>query len=169
MEDFECCGRCRKCKNHCEDYEPETLWYDIRNLLCKIDANIWNNIIEPLSVWKARRSKRIYECRICGYLFAPRYEDGVEPSLITHGWNKIHAPFTRHKYDRYICHHCESHGFKRSDDPSPYQYTWDGWQDEVEEENKKLLIAIRKRDPKYYNSYVKDEYDWLIEKYGLEG
>ena len=23
MELFECCGRCRKCKNHCEDYEPE--------------------------------------------------------------------------------------------------------------------------------------------------
>ena len=168
MEDFECCGRCRKCKNHCEDYSPETLWDDIKSLWWKITPDIWNKVIEPLSEWKAKRSKRIYVCRICGRLLAPKYDDRPL-SLITCGWMKIHAPFSRHKYDRYICHHCESHGFKRSDDPSPYQYTWDEWQDEVEEENKKLLTAIKEKDPEYYNSYVKDEYGWLIEKYGLEG
>lgn len=168
MELFECCGRCRKCKNHCEDYEPETLWYDIKNLWCKITSDIWNKVVEPLSVWTAKRIKRIYKCEVCGRLFAPKYDDRPF-SLIVCGWNKIHAPFSRHKYDRYICHHCCSHGFRCNDDPPGYQYTWDEWQDEVEKNNKKLLNTIKERDPEYYNSYVRDKYDWLIEKYGLEG
>ena len=168
MEDIECCGRCRKCKNHCEDYGSETLWHDIRNLLWTIPISIRNNIIDPLSVWKARRSKRIYECRICGELFAPKYEDCPELSLITYRWAKIHLPLSCHKHDKYICHHCFDHGFRRTDEPLYYGSTWDEWQDVVDKRNKKLLTAIKEKDPEYYDSYVKNEYDWLIEKYGLE-
>ena len=68
-----------------------------------------------------------------------------------------------HRIDknRWICHHCDAHGFSDSDTTIPREQrepTWDEWQKYVKESNQKVLARIKEKDYNYYyENFVKEE------------
>lgn len=116
----------------------------IDKLLCCFE----NEVIYPISRYYYSKKKSHYQCAICGHIEAP-YFTGEKYASITKdmGWHKI----DNGKWHRWVCHHCADHGFERSDEKDfPWTFTWDEWQDFVEEDNNKLLTTIKEKDPEYY-------------------
>lgn len=116
----------------------------IDKLLCCFE----NEVIDPISRYYYSKKKSHYQCAICGRIQAP-YFTGEKYASITKdmGWHKI----DNGKWHRWVCHHCADHGFERSDEKDfPWTFTWDEWQDFVEEDNNKLLTTIKEKDPEYY-------------------
>jgi hypothetical protein len=62
------------------------------------------------------------------------------------GWHKLKG----WKHARWVCHMCADHGF------DPYS-EWYKWQDNVKNNNEKLLDIIKNKDIKYYNYWWGDE------------
>ena len=114
----------------------------IDKLLCWFE----NEVIEPISRYYYSKKKSHYQCAICGRIEAP-YFTGEKYASITKdmGWHKL----DNGKWHRWVCHHCADHGFERPNEKDlPWTFTWDEWQDFVEEDNNKLLI--KEKDPEYY-------------------
>lgn len=107
-----------------------------------------NEVIDPISRYYYSKKKSHYQCAICGRIEAP-YFTGEKYASITKdmGWHKL----DNGKWHRWVCHHCADHGFERPNEKDlPWTFTWDEWQDFVEEDNNKLLTTIKEKDPEYY-------------------
>ena len=114
-----------------------------------------NSVVEPLSRYYYSKKKAHYQCTVCGYIEAP-YFTGEKYASMTKdfGWHK----FNEGKWSRWVCHHCADHGFSPSSENGkpidwehPREYTWDEWQTFVDENNHKILAAIKEKDPEYYD------------------
>lgn len=103
-----------------------------------------------------KRKKTHYQCWICGKIEAPYFKEGELCAPITDGyrWHRIDK-------NRWICHHCNAHGFSDSDTTIPREQrepTWDEWQKYVKESNQKVLARIKEKDYNYYyENFVKEE------------
>ena len=106
-----------------------------------------NEILSPISRYYYTHKKKHYKCCICGRITSPYFEDDCKWSL-THdmGWHK----FDDGRWSRWVCHHCADHGFI-SVFENNNDYTWDGWQRVVKEDNTKVLATIKNKDPEYYD------------------
>lgn len=127
-----------------------------KNPFTKFRVWLQNNIIYSFKNYYYKHKKAHYQCCVCGKIVAPYFEDSEEEqyNVLTddYGWHKL----DNGKYNRWICHHCADHGFSSSDaEGEPYEvpreYTWDEWQNIIEDNNKKVLNAIKEKDPKYYH------------------
>ena len=90
-----------------------------------------------------KRKKTHYQCWICGKIEAPYFKEGELCAPITDGyrWHRIDK-------NRWICHHCDAHGFSDSDTTIPREQrepTWDEWQKYVKESNQKVLARLKKK------------------------
>ena len=99
----------------------------------------------------SRAKKTHYQCWICGKIEAPYFKEGELCAPITDGyrWHKIDK-------NRWICHHCDAHGFSDSNTTVPREQRepiWDEWQEYVRTSNKKVLSLIKEKDPEYYEEY----------------
>lgn len=116
-----------------------------------------NSIAEPVSRSYYHKKKSHYQCAICGLIKAPYFTEEKYTSLTKDmGWHKLDSG----KWHRWVCHHCADHGFERSDEAEyPWEFTWDDWQEYVEENNEKTLAIIKEKDSEYYEYWFGDEYD----------
>lgn len=117
------------------------------NPIMRFECWFENSIVEPLSRYYYSKKKSHYRCTICGLIEAP-YFTGEKYASITHdmGWHK----FNEGKWSRWVCHHCADHGFISTSESRNGGYTWDEWQKFVNEDNTKVLAAIKEKDPEYY-------------------
>lgn len=113
-----------------------------------------NSVVTPVSRFYYSKKKAHYKCAICDIIEAP-YFTGFKFASLTHdlGWHKLDSG----KWHRWVCHHCVDHGFKRSGAECSWGFTWDSWQDYVQEENEKTLAIIKEKDPEYYEYWLGDE------------
>lgn len=134
-----------------------------RNPLVRFSVWFDNNITHVIKDYYYKNKKDHYQCCVCGKIIAPYFESSEEEryNVLTddYGWHKL----DNGKYNRWICHHCADHGFSPSDaEGEPYEvpreYTWDEWQDIIAPENKKVMDAIKEKDPEYYD-YWFGEYE----------
>lgn len=77
---------------------------------------IWieNNIIDRIIRYYDTHKKGLYRCCVCGLIVAPYFDD-EKYSLKDMGWKKV----GRGGWHRWICHHCEGHGYASSFDDRP--------------------------------------------------
>ena len=84
---------------------------------------------------------------MCGRIEAPYFTGEKYTSLTKDmGWHK----FNKGKWSRWVCHHCADHGFVSASESRNGNYTWDEWQEFVNEDNTEVLTAIKEKDPEYY-------------------
>lgn len=122
-----------------------------KNLFIRFYCLFENCIIRPIKNHYYRNKKTHYQCWICGKIEAPYFKEGELCAPITdgYGWHKIDK-------NRWICHHCDAHGFSDSSTIVPREQrepTWDEWQEYVRTSNEKVLSLIKEKDPEYYEEH----------------
>lgn len=127
-----------------------------KKLAWKIDADI----CYPIRCHMARKKKTHYQCKVCGLIEAPYFQEEYGCGSITddYGWNRI----GKKKHNLWICHHCCGHGFSDSNTKVPREKrdpTWDEWQEFVKMNNEKILSLIQKKDPDYYEYWFNGGYE----------
>lgn len=119
----------------------------LSNPIMRFECWFENSIVEPLSRYYYSKKKSHYKCTVCGLIEAPYFTEEKYASLTKDmGWHK----FNEGKWSRWVCHHCADHGFVSASESCNSGYTWDEWQKFVNEDNTKVLVAIKEKDPEYY-------------------
>ena len=123
------------------------------NPIMKFECWFENSIIEPLSRYYYSKKKTHYRCTVCGWIDAPYFTEEKYASITKDmGWHKL----DNGKWHRWVCHHCADHGFVSTFENHKDGYTWDEWQKLVNENNVKVLAAIKEKDPEYYEYWFED-------------
>ena len=124
------------------------------NPIIKFECWFENSIVEPISRYYYSKKKTHYRCTVCGRIEAPYFTGEKYASLTKDmGWHK----FNEGKWSRWVCHHCADHGFVSASESRNGNYTWDEWQEFVNEDNTEVLTAIKEKDPEYYEYWFNGE------------
>ena len=117
----------------------------IKKIFWRLECDIHNKIVEPLSRRHDRKKKTHYECCVCGMLEAPYFYDECKYSSMRwdYGWHKIDGG------ERWVCHQCADHGYAPI---SVYEPTFEEWQEQFVKPNRqRIRELIKAKDSEYYN------------------